>query len=357
MKNKVSKSKKKEIDTKNLIGIDQPFDYEEVVSITGPDYVQNLSRNGIAVLPYEELKKNVPGFKLLENRCIWMKAGIINFRNCDCDNDCYNCPFDHAMRIAMGEKDTPERMEKQANWVTRLQEKYHVAAKPCIHFKSGRIESPKECTGNYECYACHVHEMLSAETQLQTIRKAKYTNVSGFQIADDYYHHLGHSWAHMEHDGRVRVGIDGFISKVFGPADTITLPPVGAFLKQGEIGWLMTRNGLKAPMQSPLSGTVCAVNNRIKEQPEITNSDPYEAGWLFLLDPADLKLNLKGLYYDKECFQWIQKENENFFKFLEPQYERLAATGGKLVDDIYVHLPATSWHRLVCAFLHTAEKG
>ncbi|MBW1751699.1 MAG: hypothetical protein JRJ46_01040 [Deltaproteobacteria bacterium] len=255
MKNNVSKSKKKEVDTKKLIGIDQPFDYEEVVSITGPEYVQNLRRNGIAVLPYEELKENVPGFKLLEDRCIWMKAGIINFRSCDYDNGCYNCPFDHAMRSAMGEKDTPERMEKQANWVSQLQKRYKVAAKPCIHFKSGRIESPKECAGNYECYACHVHEMLYAEKQAQTIKKPKYTNVSGFQVADGYYHHLGHSWVHMEHDGRVRVGIDAFISKVFGPAETINIPPVGAFLEQGEIGWLMTRNGLKAPMKSPLSGT------------------------------------------------------------------------------------------------------
>ncbi len=364
MKNTMSKSKKEKEDRekkrpgdKKLIGIDQPFDYEEVTAITGPAYAQNLRRNGIAVLPYEELKKNVAGFKLLEDRCIWMKAGIINFRNCDYDNDCYNCPFDHAMRSAMGEKDTPKRIEKQANWVIQLQERYQVAAKPCIHFKSGRIESPEECTGNYECYQCSVHQMQYSGKQVQTIKKPKYTIVSGFQVADDYYHHLGHSWVHIEHDGRVRVGIDAFISKVFGPADTINIPPVGAFLKQGEIGWILTRNGLKAPMQSPLSGTVCAVNNRIKEQPEIPNNDPYEEGWLFLLDPANLKLNLKGLYYGKECFQWIQKENQNLLEFLEPRYERLAATGGELVDDIYIHLPEMSWHRLVCAFLHTAEKG
>jgi glycine cleavage system H lipoate-binding protein len=357
MKNKEPKSKKKEVDTKKLIGIDQPFDYEEVAAITGPEYVQNLRRNGIAVLPYEELKRNVPGFKLIEDRCVWMKAGIINFRNCDYDNDCNNCPFDHAMRSAMGEKDTPERMEKQASWVSRLQERYQVAEKPCIHFKSGRIESPKECAGNYECYACHVHEMLYAQRQIQTIKKPTYTRVSGFQIADNYYHHFGHSWAHMEHDGRVRIGVDAFISKLLGPADVINLPPVGVLLKQGEIGWLMTRNGLKAPLQSPLSGTVCAVNNRIKEQPAIANQEPYEAGWLFLLDPASLKLNLKGLYYGKECFQWIEKENQNLLEYLDPQYEQLTATGGELVDDIYTRLSEKSWYRLVCTFLHTAEKG
>ncbi|MBW2252742.1 MAG: hypothetical protein JRF60_19510 [Deltaproteobacteria bacterium] len=78
MKNNVSKSKKKEVDTKKLIGIDQPFDYEEVVSITGPEYVQNLRRNGIAVLPYEELKENVPGFKLLDIKLRQNHASILN---------------------------------------------------------------------------------------------------------------------------------------------------------------------------------------------------------------------------------------------------------------------------------------
>jgi DNA-binding NtrC family response regulator len=42
---------------KTMIGIDQPFDYNEVVAITGPEYVHHMDRDGFAFLPYEELKK------------------------------------------------------------------------------------------------------------------------------------------------------------------------------------------------------------------------------------------------------------------------------------------------------------
>ena len=66
MKSKTSKSKekkndrkKKGVDSKKLLSIDQPFNYEDVVTVTGPEYVRNLHRNGIAVLPYEELKKTL----------------------------------------------------------------------------------------------------------------------------------------------------------------------------------------------------------------------------------------------------------------------------------------------------------
>ena len=57
-KAKKGKAKKaKGFDSKKLIGIDQPFDYEEVSAITGPEYVLNLHHEDIVVTPYEELKK------------------------------------------------------------------------------------------------------------------------------------------------------------------------------------------------------------------------------------------------------------------------------------------------------------
>ncbi|MGD8471283.1 MAG: response regulator [Desulfobacterales bacterium] len=53
------KSKDQEFDASKLIGIDQPFNYKEVASIAGPEYVHHLHQDGVAFIPYEELKKNV----------------------------------------------------------------------------------------------------------------------------------------------------------------------------------------------------------------------------------------------------------------------------------------------------------
>ena len=57
---------KQGFDPNKLIGIDMPFDYEEVVAITGPEYVQYLERDGYAFLPYEQLKKNAARFLATE---------------------------------------------------------------------------------------------------------------------------------------------------------------------------------------------------------------------------------------------------------------------------------------------------
>ena len=53
-------------DPNKLIGIDMPFDYEEVAAITGPEYVQYLERDGYAFMPYEQLKKNAARFLAAE---------------------------------------------------------------------------------------------------------------------------------------------------------------------------------------------------------------------------------------------------------------------------------------------------
>ena len=58
-KKKKAAEKQRAFNAKELIGIDMPFNYEEVVSITGPEYVMNLDRDGMSFIPYEELKKRI----------------------------------------------------------------------------------------------------------------------------------------------------------------------------------------------------------------------------------------------------------------------------------------------------------
>lgn len=248
-KKKKDANDKKKLPARRFIGPDQPFDYNDVVAITGPKYIRYLQRDVAAVLPYEKLRKNFTDFLL------------------------------------------------------------------------------------------------------EAIKRLKYTEVSGFLLADDFYYHSGHSWAQQVHDGWIRIGIDDFTSKVFGPADTISLPRVGDFLMQGEVGWIISRNDHKAPMQSPVSGVVCAVNDKVRIQPRMTCDDPYGKGWLFFLNPVSLEINKKKLYRDVECFRWIENEKQRLLELLGPRYEQLAATGGDLINDIFGHFPEIGWDRLVKTFL------
>ena len=46
-------------DASKFIGVDMPFEYEEVAAITGPEYVEHLVYDGVVQVPYEQLKANV----------------------------------------------------------------------------------------------------------------------------------------------------------------------------------------------------------------------------------------------------------------------------------------------------------
>jgi CheY-like chemotaxis protein len=56
---KKKSAKRKTVDTKRLIGIDQPFDYEEVAAVSGPEYIHNLRSDGVSIPYYEDLKANL----------------------------------------------------------------------------------------------------------------------------------------------------------------------------------------------------------------------------------------------------------------------------------------------------------
>ena len=88
----------------------------------------------------------------------------------------------------------------------------------------------------------------------------------------------------------------------------------------------------------------------------ISCDDPYHEGWLYMLDTENLALELGGLYSGRECFQWMERENQNLHKLMGPRYEKMVAVGGEPIDDIYGNLPEVNWYRLVSKFLQTGIK-
>lgn len=299
-------------------------------------------------------RKQVKGFQVAENECIWMKAGVINFRICDNAYDCNTCPFDRSMKKAMNLESHPEK-KASPGWVQYLRENYRGSARPCRHALTGRVDAPKICTMDYECYHCAYDQMLDDEDFTHLTPELSYKNISGFKVADGYYYHLGHSWVRFEHGGLARIGFDDFLVKLFGTVSKLNLPPLGSSLQQGEVGWTFSRGDHQAAVLSPVTGTLLSTNYRALEHPEITTSDPYEAGWLFMLEPNMPKRNVRKLYDDKECFQWIEEESRKLMQTIGPEYESLAATGGEVIADVFGNVPGLNWEELVTAFLHTEK--
>jgi len=300
-------------------------------------------------------KPRIEGFQVVENECIWMKAGVVNFRLCDNAYDCNTCPFDLGLRKAMGLGPGADTPTEAPRWVEHLKRNYDGASRPCRHALTGRIDAPKICTNNYECYHCQFDQMLDDMDLAEIGDMPRYRLAAGFRVADGYYYHLGHTWARFEHGGRVRIGFDDFIARLFGAQQTLSLPPLGAKLQQGQIGMTFDRAGRAAAVLAPVTGRVLAVNRGALAHPEIAHEDPYMEGWLCVLEPDMPKRNLKGLYYGRESRRWMEMESERLMQLMGPEYEKLAATGAQLLGDIYGQFPKLSWDELAQEFLRTGR--
>lgn len=306
---------------------------------------------------HKKKRPTVQGFRVVEKACIWMKAGVVRFRECDNDFDCNSCAFDTAMRRSLTQMPAAGSDHSRPGWVTYLQSTYDGASRSCRHVLTGRIESPKICPLNYECHHCAFDQMLDDADLAGAVEKPSFHFAAGYKMADGYYYHMGHGWARFEHGGRVRIGFDDFMTRLFGNLDKLELPPLGSSLVQSEVGLTIHRSRNHAAVLSPLSGTVLATNYNACRHPQIAHADPYGQGWLMIVEPDNPKRNLKKLYFGKESNQWMERESQRLLGMLGPEFEKLAATGGSPVDDIFGSIPELEWNRLVRNFLHTSQKG
>ncbi|MGD8440418.1 MAG: glycine cleavage system protein GcvH [Holophagae bacterium] len=96
---------------------------------------------------------------------------------------------------------------------------------------------------------------------------------------DDLLYGKTHEWARVEGDVVV-VGITDYAQDQLGEVVYVELPDVGNGAEAGEE--LGTLESVKAVSEfnSPIGGEVVEVNERLEDEPNLVNEDPYGDGWL-----------------------------------------------------------------------------
>jgi glycine cleavage system H protein len=95
-----------------------------------------------------------------------------------------------------------------------------------------------------------------------------------------------HEWGLLE-DGRVRIGITEYAQDALGDVVFVQLPDVGAVVDAGGACGEVESTKSVSDVYAPVAGTVVEVNAELAEAPQRLNEDPYGAGWICVLDPAD----------------------------------------------------------------------
>jgi hypothetical protein len=117
------------------------------------------------------------------------------------------------------------------------------------------------------------------------------------------------------------------------------------------VGLAFKRSGKEAQALSPLTGVVAAVNYQITKEPTVIKEQPYNEGWLMVLDPMEMKKDLKNLLYGQETTEWIQAEHQKLVEMVSAV--GLTYADGGPIDDVVGKVPDLSWETLTEEFLRT----
>ena len=103
---------------------------------------------------------------------------------------------------------------------------------------------------------------------------------------DDCRYTKDHEWVRLDDDGLVTVGITDYAQGELGDIVFVEIEPEGTEVEaEGSFG---TVEAVKTVSElfAPVTGTIEAVNGDLDGGPEAVNDDPYGAGWMVRLRPA-----------------------------------------------------------------------
>jgi len=115
-----------------------------------------------------------------------------------------------------------------------------------------------------------------------------------FTVPKDLLYNENDCWARIE-ENTATVGITDFLQNVVSDIVYVELPDIGSHVEQFDEAGSLESTKANLDIISPVSGTILAVNNELKDTPDLANTDPYGKGWFIkiqLSNAAGDKTNL-----------------------------------------------------------------
>jgi glycine cleavage system H protein len=107
-------------------------------------------------------------------------------------------------------------------------------------------------------------------------------------IPEELHYTSEHEWVQPHAGGpTVRVGITHYAQDQLGDIVYVQLPEPGATVSAGDsLGEIESTKSV-SEIYAPVTGTVVARNDKLGDEPELINTDPYGEGWLVEIEPAE----------------------------------------------------------------------
>ncbi|NCT83520.1 MAG: glycine cleavage system protein GcvH [Comamonadaceae bacterium] len=110
-----------------------------------------------------------------------------------------------------------------------------------------------------------------------------------------------HEWLEVHGDGTATVGITVHAQDALGDVVFVDLPEVGKTYAEKEVAGVVESVKAAADVYMPVDGEITEVNEALRDDPALANTDPLKAGWFFkvkLAKPEQLDALMDATAYD-----------------------------------------------------------
>jgi glycine cleavage system H lipoate-binding protein len=168
-----------------------------------------------------------------------------------------------------------------------------------------------------------------------------------------------HTWAFMENDGRVKVGVDDFLAHITGQLTRVKLKKPGDTIKKNEVLLSIIQNGKQLTIKSPVSGTIIEENISLKGDPSLINTSPYRDGWVYLVKPENWLRELQFLFMADKFKIWLNSEFirlKDFIAFVrksgdESYIPLVLQEGGEIKEGVLMNFGPEVWEDFQADFI------
>jgi glycine cleavage system H protein len=200
-----------------------------------------------------------------------------------------------------------------------------------------------------------VWRLLGASEPVGAVARQERRVGGWFALPEAYCYHQGHSWALVEDESTVKVGLDDFAHRLLGRPDAVELPGLGTRLLQGERGWGIRLGPISMGILSPVEGEVVEINHEVVDAPEILCSDPYDRGWLLRVRVPEQRRNQRNLLCGALARAWLEEQLRALRVDLGLILPELGAVAG--CDGFARAVAPDDWHEMASDLLLSRESA
>ena len=133
--------------------------------------------------------------------------------------------------------------------------------------------------------------------------------VGAYEVPEGLYYSKDFEWIKIEGD-KIRMGITDYAQKTLREIVYAELPSAGGDVKQGEPYGTVESVKAVSDLIAAVTGTIEEVNDEVPSKPELLNEDPFSKGWLLVVKPANLQVELANLMDFNAAVEWHKNQSK-----------------------------------------------